>query len=50
MCLARRAFPKAKYSVVCTEFPMSYKFCFSKWKFDFSLFILSEKYFGYFID
>ena len=32
---ARRAFPKAKYSVVCTEFPMSLKFYFSKWKTNF---------------
>ena len=46
---ASRAFPKAKYSVVCTEFPMSSKFYFSKWKIDFSLFNFSEKYFGYFI-
>ena len=45
---ARRAFPKAKYSVVCTEFSTSLTFYFSKWKTNFSLFIFSEKYFGYF--
>ena len=44
---ASRAFPKAKYSVVCTEFQMSSKFYFSKWKIDFSLFIFSEKYLEY---
>ena len=42
---ASRAFPKAKYS----EFPMSSKFYFSKWKIDFSLFIFSEKYLEYYI-
>ena len=44
---ASRAFPKAKYSVICTELPMSSKFYFSKWKIDFSLFIFSEKYLEY---
>ena len=46
---ASRAFPKAKYSVICTEFLMSSKFYFSKWKIDFSLFIFSEKYLEYYI-
>ena len=40
--LTRWAFPKAKYSRVCTEFPMCSKFCFSKWEIDFSLFNFSE--------
>ena len=34
--LASRAFPKAKYSVVCTEFPVGLKFYSSKWKIHFS--------------
>ena len=46
---ASRAFPKAKYSVICTEIPMSSKFYFSKWKIDFSLFTFSEKYLEYYI-
>ena len=33
--LASRAFPKAKYSVVCTEFPMGSKFHFPNGKFIF---------------
>ena len=46
--LGSRAFPKAKYSVVCAEFPMGSKFYFSKQKIHFSLCIFSEKYFEYF--
>ena len=42
--LASRAFTKAKYSVVCTEFPMGLKFHFSKWKIHFSQFIFIDKY------
>ena len=41
---ARRTFPKVKYSVTCTAFPMGSKFYFSQWKIHFSLFIFGEKY------
>ena len=39
--LASRAFGKAKYYVVCTEFPMDSKF---QWKIHFSQFIFIYKY------
>ena len=42
--LASRAFPEAKYSVVCTEFPMGSKFYFSQWKIHFSQLISIDKY------
>ena len=42
--LASRAFPKAKYSEVRTEFPMGSKFNFLQWKFHFSHFIFIDKY------
>ena len=33
--LASKAFPKTKYSVVCSELPMGLKFHFSQWKIHF---------------
>ena len=45
--LASRAFPKAKYSVVCTELLMGSKFYFSQWRIHFSQSIFSEKYLNF---
>ena len=42
--LVSRAFPKAKYSLVCREFPVSSKFHFSQWKIHFSKLLFSDKY------
>ena len=42
--LASRAFGRAKYTVVCTEFPMGSKFHFSQWKIYSSQFIFIDKY------
>ena len=43
--LTSRVFPQAKYSVVCTEFPVRSKFHFSQWKIHFSrFFIFIDKY------
>ena len=42
--LVSRAFPKAKYSLVCREFPVSSKVHFSQWKIRFSQFIFIDKY------
>ena len=37
-------FPKAKYSVVSTEFPMSAKFHFPQWNVHFFKFFFIDKY------
>ena len=42
--LASRVFPEAKYSVVCTEFPIGSNFNLSHWKIHFSKFIFIDKY------
>ena len=42
--IASRLFPKAKNSVVCTEFPVGSTFVFSQWKNYFFQFITIDKY------
>ena len=42
--IASRLFPKAKNSVVCTEFPVGSTFVFSHWKNYFFQFITIDKY------